>query len=65
VDTGDATALAQTVNHLIQNETVRQQYAQKALEQASTYTTAAMAGAYLQLYRRLLAQTNTVQKEIV
>jgi hypothetical protein len=44
---------------------VRQQYAQKALKQASTYTTAAMAGAYLQLYRQLLAQTNTVQKEIV
>jgi glycogen(starch) synthase len=65
VDTDDATALAQTVNHLMQNETVRQQYAQKALKQASTYTTAAMAGAYLQLYRQLLAQTNTVQKEIV
>jgi glycosyltransferase involved in cell wall biosynthesis len=65
VDTDDAIALAQTINHLMQNETVRQQYAQKALKQAGAYTTTAMAAAYLQLYRQLLAQTNAVQKEIV
>ena len=65
VDTDDARALAKTVNYLMQNEMVRQQYAQKALEQAKAYTTTAMAAAYLQLYQKLLAQKTTVKKDIV
>jgi glycosyltransferase involved in cell wall biosynthesis len=63
VDTNDARALAETVNHLMQNDSLRERYAHKALKQAATYTTTAMATAYLQLYHQLVTQENVVQKE--
>jgi glycosyltransferase involved in cell wall biosynthesis len=62
VDTGDARALAETVNQLMQNDTLREQHAQKALEQAATYTTTAMAAAYLHLYHQLVTQKKAIQK---
>lgn len=54
VDPNNALALAETINYLMNNEAVRSDYAQRALQRAQKYTTKAMAENYRKVYRHLL-----------
>lgn len=53
VDTNDAEALAQTINDLMKDDAMRMRYAQKAMNRAANYSTAALAENYRQVYRQL------------
>lgn len=65
-DTCDAHALAGTVNFLMENNTVRIQYARKAVERAMKYTTPVMAKSYMQVYGRMLQEKRYLpQQEIM
>ena len=58
--------LANKVNELMENETLRNAYAQSAMRRAQQYTTTAMAENYLQVYRQLLQQQKQIiQQEIL
>jgi len=66
IDTDDVVALAQKVNHLMNNEAVRLQYAQKAMERAKKYSTKAMTQNYLQVYQQMLQhKKQAAQPEIM
>jgi len=65
VDTGDAHALARTVNYITNNKAVRLEYAQKARSRAARFTIGAMAESYLLAYGGLLKQkTQTLQRKL-
>ncbi len=57
VNTDDADELANKVNELMENETLRNHYAQAAIKRAQQYTTTTMAENYLQVYRQLSTTT--------
>ena len=54
VDTDNAEELAKKVNELMENETLRNSYAQAAMDKAKDYSTAVMAKNYLEVYKQLL-----------
>ncbi|HET7898497.1 MAG TPA: glycosyltransferase family 4 protein, partial [Flavisolibacter sp.] len=56
-NTDDAQSLAQTVNELLANESMRTEYSQKAKQKTQQYTTEAMADNYWQLYQQTIKQT--------
>jgi glycogen synthase len=62
VDTNDANALAAVVNYLMENEAVRKQYVQKALERAHNYSSEIMAANYLQVYQQVVQPKEVTQK---
>jgi glycogen(starch) synthase len=59
INTDDANELADKVNELMENETLRHYYAQAAMNRAKQYSTATMAEDYLQVYHQLCS---TVQQ---
>ena len=65
VDTGNAAALADTINGLMENEEARAVLVQKAMQQAAKYTTAAMAGNYYQVYNQLQKKRSLLPQEII
>ncbi|MCW3091581.1 MAG: glycosyl transferase family 1 [Ferruginibacter sp.] len=54
INTNDAAGLADTVNHLLESDELRQHYAAMAIERAKRYSTEAMAGNYINVYHELL-----------
>jgi glycogen(starch) synthase len=66
VNTDNAEELANKVNELMENETLRNNYAQAAMRRAQQYSTAAMVKSYSQVYHQLLQQQKQfVQQEIL
>jgi glycogen(starch) synthase len=66
VNTNDANALAETINELMENDALRNYYAQAAMRRAKKCSTAAMAESYLQVYYQLIKNEEAlIQKEIV
>lgn len=60
INTDDAHELANKVNELMENDTLRNHYAQAAMKQAQQYSTSIMAESYLPVYNQLLQQEQTV-----
>lgn len=56
VNTDDAVALAETINTLMNDKAMLEQYANKAYEHSKNYSTTIMANQYLRTYRKLLEQ---------
>jgi glycosyltransferase involved in cell wall biosynthesis len=56
IDTDNAEELANKVNELMENDTLRNQYVQTAMNRAMQYSTSATAENYLQVYHQLLQQ---------
>ena len=65
INTDDADELADKVNELMENEMLRNQYVQAAINRAKQYSTTIMVENYLQVYRQLLQQKQLIQQEIV
>lgn len=55
IETDDANALAETINNLMKDETLRNHYAQAAMKQAKKYSVELMAENYLQVYKELMS----------
>lgn len=53
IDTDDANLLAETVNKLMKDESLRKHYAQAAIKQAKKYSVEVMGKNYLQMYEEL------------
>ncbi|TKK71822.1 glycosyltransferase family 4 protein [Ilyomonas limi] len=64
VNTNDVDELAHKVNELMENEWLRNHYAQEAMNRAKQYATTAMAENYLQVYRQLLQQEQLVSNTV-
>lgn len=56
INTDDANELADKVNEIMENDALRNHYAQAAMHSAKKYSTVAMAKNYLQVYHQLLRQ---------
>ena len=64
VDPHNAAELARTISHLFENEKLRLQYAQKAMQRAKKYRGAAMAKNYLRVYSGLLKSKSSLVETI-
>jgi glycosyltransferase involved in cell wall biosynthesis len=62
VNTDDAIALAETINNLLNDKAALEHYANKASQQARSYTTDVMGKQYFKTYRKLLQQHNHLRK---
>ncbi len=63
VDTNNPSALAETINKLVRDESLRTAYAEKAYLHGRKFSPAAMAQQYEDVYRQLLVKKRTIQKE--
>jgi glycosyltransferase involved in cell wall biosynthesis len=64
VDMEDAPGLALTINQLLADNNMLQQYASKAFERAKAFAPETMAPKYLQAYRQLITQKELIKQEI-
>ena len=61
VNTNDPITLAETINGLMNNPTMIRDFANKAYEQAKSYTTSSLANQYFKTYRKLVQQHHRVK----
>jgi glycosyltransferase involved in cell wall biosynthesis len=63
VPTEDATALASTINQLLDDKQMQQQFAAKAKERAKAFTPGLLAPKYLHAYHQLVRQQELIKQE--